>query len=184
MFDLLPKSAVPQDVDLPEALRAAQKASRQLFLDLPESYERDSVLNALGRIGKASLKRKIRYRAEALVKALDRRLPDLFSVLDAAVDCRNHYVHGSPSRIDYRNNFDLVIFFTDTLEFVFGSSELLEAGWDIRRFFAKGTTMSHPYGAYAASYESDLRSFRARQLLAIPTQDRLSIEPNVRISAS
>jgi hypothetical protein len=96
-----------------------------------------------------------------LVPTLEEWFPEIVRVLDAAIDCRNHYVHGSPSRIDYSENNDMVIFFTDTLEFVFGASELVEAGWDIQAFVERPTSMSHPYGAYRVNYPLNLQAFRA-----------------------
>lgn len=161
MFDILPKSAVPQDVDLTADLRQAKTNCENVFKSLPESYERNSVLGALGRIGKASLKHKTRHRGELVVKAFGDRPSELLLVLDAAVDCRNHYVHGTSSRIDYSENFDVVIFLTNTLEFVFGASELVEAGWDIQRFAGRGSTGSHPFGSYLVSYKSNLEALKA-----------------------
>lgn len=160
MFDLLPKSATVQDVSMTEDLRRATNDSRNLFRNLPRSYERDSVLNALGRVGKPSLKHKTGHRGQILIDALGGRLQDLRLILDAAIDCRNHYVHGTTSEIDYTNNFDLVIFFTNTLEFVFGASELVEAGWDINRFAKRGTTMTHPYGSYLVGYKRSLEDLK------------------------
>lgn len=161
MFDILPRSAVPRDADLTADLLKAKTNSQKLFETLPHSYERDSVLNALGRVGKATLKHKARHRGQIVVDALGGRPQELFFVLDAAVNCRNHYVHGTPSKIDYSKNFDLVIFFTNTLEFVFGASELIEAGWDMRRFAARGTTMTHPYGSYLVGYKRNLDDLKS-----------------------
>jgi hypothetical protein len=161
MFDILPRSAVPRDVELPRDLQEAKQQCRRIFRSLPDSYERSSILNALGRIGMASLKHKTRHRAQYLVPTLEEWFPEIVRVLDAAIDCRNHYVHGSPSKIDYSENNDMVIFFTDTLEFVFGTSELVEAGWDIQAFVERPTSMSHPYGAYRVNYPLNLQAFRA-----------------------
>lgn len=167
MFDILPKSAVPKDVELSEELRDAKERCRRIFKALPESYERSTVLNALGRVGKASLKHKTRHRAEYIVAAVGEWFPDLVLVLDNAVDCRNHYVHGSASKIDYSRNFDTVItFFTDTLEFVFAASDLIEAGWNIRTFVETPTTMSHPFGAFRVTYNERLKALKV--LIAKP----------------
>jgi len=81
-------------------------------------------------------------------------------VLNEAVDCRNHYVHGSTPKFDYTQNFDMVCFFTDTLEFVFAASELIEAGWNIRIFTETPTTMSHPFGAYRVNYDRHLQALK------------------------
>ena len=169
MFDILPNSAAPPDVQLSEELKCAKESCQKIFKDLPQSAERESVLNALGRVGKSVLKHKIRHRAQLLINAVKERFPDLFMVTDAAVECRNHYIHGSHGRkprFDYSNNFDAVIFFKDTLEFVFAASDLIEAGWDINAWSETHTTMSHPFDRYRINYAQNLRKLQA--LLARP----------------
>jgi hypothetical protein len=161
VFDILPDSATPNDIELPDELLDAKLRCREIFRALPVSYERGSVLDALGRVGKASLRHKTRHRAQYIVNTIGDRFPDLVLVLDEAVSCRNHYVHGSSSKIDYRQNFNMVSFFTDTLEFVYAASELIEAGWNIRTFIETPTSMSHPFGAYRVNYNSHLRAFQA-----------------------
>jgi hypothetical protein len=156
MFDILPSSAVPPDVQLVEELKAAKEAARKIFAQLPQSPERDSILGALGRIGKSSLKQKIRHRAQRLIGVVGERFPELLTVTDEAVNCRNHYVHGSAPRFDYNRNFDTVAFFVDTLEFVFATSDLIEAGWDIKAWSEVPTTMSHPFARYRINYAMQL----------------------------
>jgi hypothetical protein len=86
----------------------------------------------------------------------------LILVLEQAVNCRNHYVHGGPSKIDYRNHFfETVAFFTQTLEFVFAASDLIDAGWSFTRWFQQGTTGSHPFGTYCSYYKDNLRALKA-----------------------
>ncbi|MFQ5853662.1 MAG: HEPN domain-containing protein, partial [Candidatus Binatia bacterium] len=166
MFDILPSSAVPPNAQLPKELNAAKETSREIFKQLTQSPERDSVLAALGRVGKSSLKQKIRHRAQFLIEAVGERFPEIITVTDEAVNCRNHYVHGSEPRFDYSDNFGTVIFFTDTLEFVFAASELIEAGWDVKAWSEIGTTMSHPFARYCVNYAENLRKLKA--LLARP----------------
>lgn len=160
MFDILPKSAAPNDVELPVGLLDAKKQCQKIFCVLPDSYERSSVLNALGRVGKASLKHKTRHRAQYVIGVIGECFPELVLVLDEAVNCRNHYVHGSTSKIDYSQNFDIVSFFTDTLEFVFAASELIEVGWDIKAFIETPTSMTHPFGAYRVNYDRHLQALK------------------------
>jgi hypothetical protein len=160
MFDILPDSAVPKDVVLPQNILNAKKECESIFRNLSLSPERDSVLNALGRLGKSSLKRKVRFRAKYILDIAGDRFPDLIQVLDEAVNCRNHYVHGSKSKINYINNITLLVFFTNTLEFVFAASELIESGWDINAWRKNGTTMSHPFGAYVVNYAANLENLR------------------------
>jgi hypothetical protein len=142
-------------------LLKAKTDSQKIFATLPYSYERDSVLNALGRVGKATLKHKTRHRGRIVMNAFGGRPSELPLVLDAAVDCRNHYVHGTPLRIDYNKISDVLVFLTNTLESVFGASELVEAGWDIQRFAGRGSTMTHPYGSYLVTYKSNLEALKA-----------------------
>jgi ApeA N-terminal domain 1 len=161
MFDILPESAVPANVPMTDELKSAQSASRDHFCALPQSLERDGILAALGRMGKSSLKQKVRHRARQLVEFAGDWFPDLLMVTDEAVNCRNYYVHGGEPRFDYDRNFDAVTFFTDTLEFVFAASDLIEAGWDIRSWILRGTTMSHPFGRCLVNYPIALQSLKA-----------------------
>jgi len=52
MFDILPSSAVSADVQISEPLKRAKDECRTIFKNLPQTPERDSVLSALGRVGK------------------------------------------------------------------------------------------------------------------------------------
>lgn len=170
MFDILPSSAVPPDVPVSEEVKSAKTRCSKIFKELPKSPERDSVLSALGRIGKSTLKNKIRHRGKYLVDTVGEQFPDLFTVTDEAVNCRNHYVHGSEPIFDYSKESDVVIFFTDTLEFVFAASDLIESGWDVRAWTKIPTSMSHPFGGYRVSYCDNLRKLQS--LVSINSQPR------------
>jgi hypothetical protein len=160
MFDILPKSASPKDVDLSADLADAKDKCKAIFKALPKSLERDSVLNAFGRIGKSSLKHKVRHRAKYIIDAESEKFSDLNLILDEAINCRNHYVHGTESKIDYNKNSFLLSFFTDSLEFVFAASELIEGGWNIKSWMNKPTSMSHPFGFYSGYYDDQLAEFK------------------------
>ncbi|UCI08696.1 HEPN domain-containing protein [Mesorhizobium sp. B1-1-8] len=158
MFDILPSSAVPEDVELSDELKVARDQSRELFRKLPDSPERSSILLELKRLGKSNLKNKVRYRAAPIVAAVGDKFPDLLWVLDEAVNCRNHYVHGAlVSKVDYSAHFhDLGGFFTKSLEFVFAASDMVEAGWDIKAWASRSSTLSHPFFDYRHSYKEHL----------------------------
>jgi hypothetical protein len=160
MFDILPDSAVPPTVELTEELRNAKEQCRTIFKSLEKCIERESILNALGRIGKSSLKQKIRHRVKYITDVVGEDFPDLIIVTDEAVNCRNHYVHGTKGRFDYSLNSDVTFFFTDTLEFVFAASELVDAGWDINVWCNSGSTMSHPFGRYRVDYKRNLQELK------------------------
>jgi hypothetical protein len=157
MFDILPRSAVPPDIPLSEELKSAKEKCSTICRQLPASPERDSLLNALGRVGKSTLKNKIRHRGKLLIDAVGERFPDLTTVTDEAVNCRNYYVHGAEPRFEYANHLEVPHFFTDTLEFLFAASDLIEAGWDVKAWCATPTSMSHPFGRYRIGYLENLR---------------------------
>lgn len=161
MFDILPNSAVPTDVTLTDDFKAVIESSRKSFRALPVSPERDGVLGALGRAAKSNLKRKVRHRAQFVTSALGTAFDELALVTDEAVNCRNHYVHGSEPSFDYEMNFNTVAFFMATLEFVFAASDLIEAGWDIKAWAANTTGMAHPFGAYKFDYLHQLGCLKA-----------------------
>jgi hypothetical protein len=157
MFDILPDSGVPPDIQVSKELSDAGDAARTAFQTLPRSPERDSILGALGRIGKASLKQKVRHRAQQVIEAVGDKFSELLTVTDEAINCRNYYVHGGESRFDYEEHFDRVIFFTDTLEFVFAASDLIDAGWNIGSWMTVPTAESHPFGGFRINYARQLQ---------------------------
>jgi hypothetical protein len=160
-FDQLPTEAVPTEVDLPDNVREAHDACKRLFKKLPLSIEREALLNALGRLGKAALKHKIRHRLAYITHATGDRFADLPWVCDQAVEARNFLVHGSRG-VDFplEGPSNAIGFLTDALEFVFLASELIECGWDINHFLSKGTTQSHPFGRFCVNYSLSLNRFR------------------------
>ena len=166
MFDILPSSALPSEVDLSSEMATLRDKSRKLFKELPASTERDSVLAALGRVGQPSLRHKILHRANFILEKIPTKLPELSFVVDLAVDCRNHYVHGSIPKIEYSKSFfECVPFLTNALEFIFAASDLVQAGWDIDAWSRQGTTMSHPFARFLWNYDQgceDLKQLVAR----------------------
>ena len=161
MFDLLPEADFPDPEKSPSNLKCAAEEAKNIFQSLPQSRDRDRVLGALGRVGKWTLKRKVRHRSRILLDKIEEPLPDLSLVTDEAVNCRNHYVHGSSSRIDYNRESDVMMFLTDTLEFVFAASDLVEAGWDIADWRKTGAHAHHPFGRYLGSYFPELAQLKS-----------------------
>lgn len=161
MFDLLPDSAVPKKVALPPQLAKAKEQCKKIFKALEPSYERSSVLGALGRVGTASLKQRALHRAAYVTRATPKWqwFPYLDLVVEEAVDCRNHYVHGSEARFDYSRNRHFVTFFTNTLEFVFAAAELIECGWNLERYLERAQ-WSHPFGEYRINYKLRVQALR------------------------
>lgn len=160
VFDILPAECVPLHVAISPGMRSAVDIATTAFRNLPASPEKNNVLTALGRVGKSTLKQKIRHRARLVTNAVTRLFEDLELVTDEAVNCRNHYVHGSSARIDYSRNPDTMLFLTDTLEFVFATSDLVECGWDINEWLRRGSVGSHPFGLYTSGYNTNVKELR------------------------
>ena len=159
MFDLLPREAVPAEKELSEKVKIEYERSRKAFRELSPSRERDKFLNALGWASKNSLKDKVRHRAQLVVNEIGDEItePGFFMVTDEAVDCRNYYVHGDSgnTRIDYDNEPHIMVFLTDTLEFVFGVSDLIEDGWDVKIWREEAKDSVHPFSRYLDHYEEN-----------------------------
>ena len=162
MFDILPDDAFSLGGDLADDVLVAKATAKRIFRALPDSPERESILNALGRLGKATLRSKVRDRAALVSEALRVPLPELDLVTDEAVRCRNHYVHGSRGSFDYAQHGGVFTFLTGALEFLFAASDLVEAGWDIATWRERGGVLAHPFSR--VMYEWDQQAALIRQL--------------------
>lgn len=156
LFDLIPSSAYSDtSIDLSDDLLAAKVACKSIFKALPHSVERESMLNALGRLGNKSLKHKIKDRYKVIQDSGLIELDKIDLVINQCVDCRNFFVHGGKKNFDYSDQFDLMCFFIDTLMFIYGISEMIECGWN-RNNWTDDQINSHPYSLYLVSYEFHL----------------------------
>jgi hypothetical protein len=162
LFDIIPLDSVGTPPSISAELATAVEGARQLFKPLPKSPERDSVLGALGRIGNHNLRTKVAHRAKFLTDKIASKFEDLELVISAAVSARNFYVHGSIGKLSPEHCYELSIFFTDTLEFIFAASDLVEAGWDIEKWNSYGITMSHPFGRYRVGYAENVANLRGK----------------------
>ena len=164
LFDILPDDAMPSKTDLSEDLKSARDRCREIFMTLPPTPERDSVLDAFGRIGQSSLREKICHRAKRLIVQFRDQIPEMDMVIKEAVKCRNYYVHGSSdSNIDCNNSKGTKVFLTETLEFVFATSDLIDSGWNIKKWWQNCHVpyYNHPFAMYLNSYEKQLQKFNS-----------------------
>lgn len=160
VFDLLPQQIYGDATPLSQRKQEAVEEARMIFRKLPPSEDRDIMLGHFGRFGDWRLKRKIRHRARIITDIIDRVVPDLTTVIDQAVNLRNFYVHGSGLRLDHDDRRLFLRFFTDSLEFVFFVSDLVEAGWDIVKWCGKGRPRGHPFHNFLVSYRDDLAGLK------------------------
>ena len=164
MYDILPGSALDVAGPLAEDVAKAKAVARDAFRGLPPSPERASILSALGRLGRPTLRSKIAHRAGIVSGALPTPLTDLDLVVDEAVRCRNHYVHGSTDGLDYVAHADLMTFLTSVLEFLFAASDLIDAGWNIAGWRSRGSVLAHPFNQVLHIW--DARVARIKELRA------------------
>ena len=115
-----------------------------------------------GRPGKKiTLKEKVVRRARHVKELIGDRIPDFDVVTEEAVNCRNRYVHGDSDRArTYCDEKSARVFLTNTLEFAFAASDLVEAGWNIRTFVEAEKTISHPFLGYLKGYEENLKKLK------------------------
>lgn len=158
MFDILPSSCFSKPQPLPKEIAKAREDARAAFGKLEQSEHRDSALGALGRLGRMTLKEKVRQRALMLQTLQLRHLQSLDLVLGKAIDSRNHFVHGSEesaAKIDFFH--DWMTFHTRALEFVFAASDLADAGWDAMNW--KPGSTSHPMATFRIIYNTEIKEY-------------------------
>jgi hypothetical protein len=160
MFDLLPARAVHVPTRPPKGFKGAKQKSQALFRALPQSLQREAALHALGQLERPNLRAKIQRRANLILQQIGERFPDLELVIREAVSCRNFLVHGTPPRIDYGKELHHMQFFTDALEFVFGASELVEAGLNLKTWAQQGSIGAHPFGSFRVEYGPQLAELK------------------------
>ena len=160
MFDLLPNDAIPSDTELEECLENSLRKSMEDFKKLPPSQNKDKILSGLRRLNRPTLKEKIRFRSQVISGHIRDFILGIDRVTDAAVDLRNMYVHGSTSSSAKEMKLKRSIrFLTDTLEFVFCASDLIESGWNIEQWPGRQELTSHPFSGYLCSYSERLAKF-------------------------
>lgn len=136
LFDIFPKTRGEEKKTLPEG-------SPELLEDLESRIKSDfedfdtirqSLLHSISNISRKSLKDRIFERISILEEHLTTRplsADDLRFIVRKAILVRNFFVHGSQTdklfnKID---PFDFQSLFIDTLEHIYGWSELIESGW-------------------------------------------------------
>ena len=115
-------------------------------------------------------KQKINPKINHCVKCIEKKIgddvPDLEMAAKAAVVCRDYYVHAKHARndrtrVDYNKEPKFRMFLTDTLEFVFVVSDLIESGWDVKTWRkTNGSSSYHLVGRYLRDYKENLEKWK------------------------
>jgi hypothetical protein len=156
MFDILPPDAVPLATELSEELAATRDACVKMFRKHTHGIDRDSALSALGRLGQPSLPKKVRQRVSIVESKLGDKFVDLQFVISEAIKCRNFFVHGNSGDVEYRKVEPLVPFLTDALEFIFATSDFIDAGWDAKRWNSQAHSWGHSFARFRSEYDTGL----------------------------
>ncbi|EPC9995163.1 HEPN domain-containing protein [Enterobacter ludwigii] len=155
LFDILPNHFKPGKKSLNEDIINAKTKCREIFKNLPESYEKTIILGALGRLEAPTLTDIILHRSNLITEKCNWLFPELDSVIKIAVKVRNYFVHGtmpySPQKIE-----PSIPFLTDILEFVFVASDLIECDWNIQAWAKSNYSLSHPFNNLRRNYENEL----------------------------
>ena len=107
----------------------------------------------------STLKEKVRNRSRLITAAIGETTPEIDLVTDAAVDLRHYFVHGDRPGERRRELKRFFMFLTDTLEFVFCASDLIESGWDMRSWLNKNVRMNS-FGWYLRNYPENLAKLK------------------------
>lgn len=160
-FDLLPASSKPCGAQGSHEFQNLIEETKVKFRGLEKSPERESILDALGRFNKPNLRKIIEHRAAIVCKLIPDHLPEIEIVIRQAVLARNFYVHGTQGDFDYESNPALCSFLMDTLEFILIAAELIEAGWNIKRWMNEGGSGTYPFSRYLLGYHHNLQALKA-----------------------
>lgn len=157
-FDILPDSAYPDIGDLSEAALDARTRCKRIIRELADGAEKTQISNTLAFWGGKSLRLKVLSRSSIIRESFGDDFIDIDMVLATAILARNYFVHGTNS-FGYENYKDLLSFFTDALEFVFVASDLVECGWNAKRWAARRPGFSHPLAAFYRTYKIHMPEF-------------------------
>ena len=160
VFDLLPKEVFGDGEPLPQEVKTAIRKAKEIFGELPESsIDQDEISSALGRATRPwPLRKKILHRVKSITEVTEHTgvFPEIEMVVNKAVGCRNLYVHGNDHRVTRELCDECLPFLTDTLEFVFVASDLVDMGWNIVGWFREGRTSGNPFFDYLVRYRDNL----------------------------
>ena len=156
-FDLLPDEDKPEVQQLPDDVRQVlEDAKNKVGKLLSSGALREDVLNALGRIREnRRLRDIVEHRSQVVLAHFGAdTLQQMEDVIRLAVKCRNYYTHGSGDQDADNVNYtdvEVVFFLMESLEFIYGASELLLCGWDSGK---SAGDERHPFGYYVESYDA------------------------------
>ncbi len=107
------------------------------------------------------LKSKILHRLKIIKCIIRNDLQEMdCRVIYAAVELRNFYVHGDKPGGRRKKFTEFHRFLTDTLEFIFCVSDLINSGWDFSSWHSKTKPILHPFAKYLHNYENNFNNIK------------------------
>ncbi len=134
---------------------------------------RDRSLECIGNIKNRNLRQKIHYWVRTLSPSLCAKLPHFQEVAGEAVRWRNYFVHGSQKENDKTDytNLDMLVFLTQTLQFLFVVSDLLKSGWQVEEWLTNRGGTPHPLAIFLLNYQN-----RVEELKRVSSNFRRQVE--------
>ena len=102
------------------------------------------------------LRKKVLHRVDLVNSKLAKWFPNLSLAATTAVKCRNYFVHGGSNGFDFPKLEPLVPFFTDALEFVFATSDLISAEWDADAWGNRHYSAGHSFTRFRWGYQEQI----------------------------
>ena len=111
-----------------------------------------------GKSEENGLANRIISRSKETIEKFPKNMQNaLKDVIKSAVTCRNQFVHGPRKGKKAVNYGNCVIFYSDTLEFLFLASELVDCGWNMNSWMSKKARDWHPFVLYIDSFDDRYR---------------------------
>lgn len=164
-FDILPATDFEKMDKLPPEVAALLAGFEKKVKETAKSSTavneyRERLLNNLGLVRGRNLRSKVLQRWSSVPACITSRLPAMPEAIAHSVRARNYFVHGTPINMATEDIYGLASFFTDTLEFVFGVSELCHCGWDAERWIKEGYHASR-YKWYISNFSEYMKRVEA-----------------------
>ena len=153
-LDILPPEDKPDLPPIPERIRTILSVAHKNIKTLGgyQSHPvRERVLGGLGRLNSyVTLRDTVAHRTDIILDHLkENKMPRLKELGDMAVRCRNYFTHNqtAPRHVDFTNSYTVSLL-AQTLQFIYGASELVECGWDMNAWLPTGFAQFHAFGVY------------------------------------
>ena len=153
-LDMLPPRDKPGLPPIPEPIRELLRKTHISIREMSEFQSdpaRKRVLDGLGRLNSyVNLRDTVEHRADIILDHLnENKMPRLKELGYMAVRCRNYFTHNqtAPGHVDFTNNYTVSLL-AQTLQFIYGASELVKCGWDMNAWLPTGFAQFHAFGVY------------------------------------